>query len=48
MPKNVASIQNLKVATFISDRKKSTKFQTNHSDITKNGHRLFFDAFVYS
>ena len=25
---------------------KSFQFQTNHSDITNNSHRLFFDAFV--
>ena len=48
MLKNVASLQIQKVATFNSGRKKSMKFQTNHSDITNNSHRIFFDALVYS
>ena len=29
-------------------KKKSILFQTNHSDITNNSHRLFFDAFINS
>ena len=48
IPKTVGFIQIQKVATFNSDRKKkSKKFQTNHSDITNNSHRLFFDAFLF-
>ena len=48
MLKNAASIQIKKVATFNSDRKKIYLIPKNHSDITTNKHRLFFDTFVYS
>jgi len=37
-----------KDATFNSDRKQINLIPKNHSDITKNSHRLFFDAFVNS
>ena len=48
MLKNVASIQIQKVVTFNSDRKIINLIPKNHSDITTNRNRLFFDAFVYS
>ena len=48
LPKNVASIQIQKDATFNSDCKQINLIPINHSDITNNRRRLFFDAFVYS
>ena len=46
MLKNEATIQIQKFATFNSDRKIINLTYTNHSDITTNNLRLFFDAFV--
>ena len=47
VPKKVESIQIEKVATNDSNHK-NINLISNHSDITNNSHRLFFDAFVNS
>ena len=47
MLKNVAFILIQKEATFNSDRKQINIIPKNHSNITNNSHRLFFDAFAY-
>ena len=49
MLKNEASMKIQKVATFNLDRKIINLIpKINHSDMTTNSHRLFFDAFVHS
>ena len=48
IPKNAASIQIRKVATFNSDRKIINLIPNKSLDITNNSYRFFFEAFVLS